>query len=299
VKAGQGRELEQVRLCRNGGLVGVEARLVGDSARAFCYYSTGFEFLAPESWSGEVRHRGVTAPLEPGAVLCARPGEVFAAQSVRQPGSRASLLIEERSFGEYLDEHGVRASELELVPQAPMSPALHAGLASVFRSFQAECSALEIQTALVEFFALAVPELCGRGALTQSSARGEPRAARRIRERLEQDQSETVDLAALAREVGLSRFATLRAFKRHYGLPPHAYRLSMRLGLARRALRRGLKPAEVAVLYGFVDQSHLTRHFKQRFGVTPAEYVRAGAPREAQRGTVLQRSSGPASVLLP
>lgn len=277
MKAAFGRDVEPVSLYRNGGLDGVEVRFVGDSARAFCYYSTGFEFLAPESWSGEVRHRGVTAPLEPGAVLCARPGEVFAAQRVRSPGSRASLLIEERSLAGYLDEHGVRESELELVPHASMSTALHAGLTQVFRAFRSECSLLEIQTALVEFFALAVPELSGNTGL-RAGRGGEPRTARRIRERLEQDQSESLDLAALAREVGLSRFGTLRAFKRHYGLPPHAFRLSMRLGLARQALRRGLKPAEVAVLYGFVDQSHLTRHFKQRFGVTPAEYVRAGAP---------------------
>ena len=277
MKAGFGRELERVSLYRNGGLAGVEARLVGDSARPFCYYSTGFEFLAPDSWSGEVRHRGATVPLEPGAVLCARPGEVFAAQRVRSPGSRASLLIEERSLAEYLGEHGVRESGLELVPQAPMSKALHAGLSQVFRAFRTTCTALEIQSALVEFFALAVPELCGGRATERPLASKEPRAARRIRERLEQDQSETIGLAELAREVGLSRFGTLRVFKRHYGVPPHAFRLSMRLGFARQALRRGVKPAAVAALYGFVDQSHLTRHFKHRFGVTPAEYGRAGA----------------------
>jgi len=77
--------------------------------------------------------------------------------------------------------------------------------------------------------------------------------------------------------VGLSRFQALRAFKRHYGMPPHAYQLRVRVGLAQRSLRAGGQPAQVAAEYGFVDQSHLTRHFKRLVGVTPAQYQRVGA----------------------
>ena len=122
-----------------------------------------------------------------------------------------------------------------------------------------------------------MPELFGRSA-RESAGASSAKVGERIRERLEADQSGQIDLATLAHEVGLSRFAALRAFKRQFGLPPHAYRLQMRLGLARKSLRRGLKPAEVAAEYGFVDQSHLTRHFRRLFGITPAEYARIGSP---------------------
>jgi AraC-like DNA-binding protein len=249
-------------------------RIFGDSDRTWSFYNTDFEFLAPSSWSGDVRHRGTTSLLEPGAVLCARPGEVVAARRIRLAGSRSSLFIEESSLASYLDEHRVRASALDLVPLAKMSERLDASLAEVFRAFRAECTALEIQAALVEFVARAVPELCRRG--TGAAGPGNANTAERIRERLEADQSELVDLATLAKEVGMSRFATLRAFKRHFGLPPHAYRMRLRLGLAQRSLRRGQKPAEVAAEFGFVDQSHLTRHFRRLFGITPAEYARLG-----------------------
>lgn len=275
IMAGQRGASEPVSFHRNNGIDGIEVRHFGDSAHPWSFYSTDFEFLAPESWSGEVRHRGTTRPLEPGALLCARPGEVFAARKVWLAGSRSSLSIDERSLAEYLNEQGLGAHELELLPRAEMSPALNATLTRVFRAFRAECSALEIQARLVEFFAQAVPELCGRDARALGHDAGTV-AAERIRERLDADQSETVDLATLAREVGMSRFATLRAFKRQFGLPPHAYRLRVRLGLARKSLRDGLKPAEVAAEYGFVDQSHLTRHFRRLFGITPAEYARLG-----------------------
>ncbi|HKO49526.1 MAG TPA: helix-turn-helix transcriptional regulator, partial [Polyangiaceae bacterium] len=81
----------------------------------------------------------------------------------------------------------------------------------------------------------------------------------------------------LAKQVGVSRFQALRTFKRRYGLPPHTYQLSVRLAFAQKALREGLQPADVAAQYGFFDQSHLTRHFKRLWGLTPAQYARLGS----------------------
>jgi AraC-like DNA-binding protein len=290
----QNKSEERVSFHRNGGVEGVEVRIFGDCGRTWSAYNADFEFLAPSSWSGEVRHRGATSLVEPGTVLCGRPGEVFAARKIWLPGSRASLSIEESSLGAYLAEHGARPGEL--LPRAEMSPQLNASLIAVFRAFRAECGALALQSALVEFFAQAVPELYGR-----PSEPGRPpatRAAERIRELLDADPTETVDLATLAREVGLSRFAALRAFKRQYGLPPHAYRMQVRLGLARKALRRGLKPAEIAAECGFFDQSHLTRHFRRLFGITPAEYARVGAQllESGNNAARVVVSAGPCSV---
>jgi AraC-like DNA-binding protein len=108
----------------------------------------------------------------------------------------------------------------------------------------------------------------------QSDATGA--AARRVHERLHSDASQRTDLATLAQLVGMSRFQALRVFKRHYGLPPQAYQLRLRLSLAQRALREGVPPARVAAEFGFTDQSHLTRHFKRALGITPAMYARAG-----------------------
>jgi AraC-like DNA-binding protein len=266
---------EKVSLHRNDGVAGVEVRVVGDSARGFSFYSTGFEFVAPSSWAGEVRHRGETVLLGPGSVLCVRPGDVFAVQRVRRPGSHASLLVEERSLAEFLDEPRAARVSRELLPQATMSTPLGASLDAVFQAFAGQASSLEIRTALAGFFCLAVPELLHPESATAKPC---PRTARKIRERLEQDPAESLDLGAVAAEVGLSRFEMWRAFKRQFGVPPHVYRMSIRLGLARRSLRRGLKPADVALEYGFFDQSHLTRHFKHRFGIAPAEYVRGKRP---------------------
>jgi AraC-like DNA-binding protein len=262
---------------RNRRISGVEVRTVHDSSQTWCCYSSDFEFLAPSSWHGEVRHRDRTSVLEPGRVLCLSPGDVYSSPVVGIAGSGSSLMLEPGVFAAYLDEHSVTPAKLESLSNTRLSPELERRLAEVFRTFHAECSALEIQSALVEYFAVAVPDLLGQPAESRRAARETRAVAERLREFLAQDLGEVVDLDALAREAGLSRFQTLRLFKRHFGLPPHAYHLCMRLGVAQRSLRSGLKPADVAAQCGFVDQSHLTRHFKRLYRVTPAEYARIGA----------------------
>jgi AraC-like DNA-binding protein len=277
--------VESVNFHRDGAVEGVEVRAVRRSACTWSSYSADYEFFAPSSWSGEVFHRRMTGILEPGGVLCARPGELVTARNVCRAGARCSLVVEERALVEFLDGFGWRAGRLEVVPRVRMSPELDASLARVFRRFRAGCSAMALEVALVEFFARAVPELFGLRSDEVAHAALPPQAAERMREVLEDDPAEAIDLATLAREVGLSRFGALRAFKRQFGLPPHAYQLSMRLGLARRSLRRGRKPAEVAAEYGFVDQSHFARHFRRLIGIAPAEYARIGsAKRSAARG---------------
>jgi len=81
----------------------------------------------------------------------------------------------------------------------------------------------------------------------------------------------------LARIAGLSRFHLWRAFRERYGLPPHAYRLQLRLAAAKRRLATGEAPAAVAAALRFADQSHLNKRFKGAYGITPGQFVAASA----------------------
>jgi len=80
-------------------------------------------------------------------------------------------------------------------------------------------------------------------------------------------------LADLAEVSGLGRFQLLRGFARATGLTPHAYIVQRRVELARRLISGGLTLAEAAATSGFSDQSHMTRAFAARFGVTPGAYA--------------------------
>ncbi|MET9885841.1 AraC family transcriptional regulator [Streptomyces sp. NPDC006430] len=98
--------------------------------------------------------------------------------------------------------------------------------------------------------------------------------AARARSVLEERLADPPSLEQLAAELGTSPFALLRAFREHYGMPPHTWLTDARVRQARRLLDAGTPPAEVAVAVGFTDQPHLNRHFTRIVGVPPGAYRR-------------------------
>ena len=77
---------------------------------------------------------------------------------------------------------------------------------------------------------------------------------------------------ALANVAGVSLAHFSRPFRNSLGVAPHRYLVQRRLDRARNPLRNNRHSiAEIASVTGFSDQSHLTRHFKRQFGVTPQE----------------------------
>jgi AraC-like DNA-binding protein len=97
-----------------------------------------------------------------------------------------------------------------------------------------------------------------------------PLAMLRVKAMIDDDVLDNPSLGDLAREAGLSRFQTLRAFARLTGFTPHAYLVEQRVRHARRQVIAGMRLADAAAASGFADQSHMTREFRRRYGVTPA-----------------------------
>lgn len=97
----------------------------------------------------------------------------------------------------------------------------------------------------------------------------------RALERIDDQPAEAVTLADLARETGLSRFQVLRGVARATGLTPHAYLMQRRVDLARRLIAAGTALAEAAAASGFADQSHMTRLFVRKYGLSPGVYAAA------------------------
>jgi len=262
---------------RRGELAGVEIRALKDSARTYYCYGTGFQFFAPLTWHGELWHRRRRVVIGPGMVLCTHPGEVLSVQRVTTSGAVNVLSIDPSVFQSYLAAHSLSANDLQLRGSTTMSRALEQSLLQVFRVVRPGPRSGEVRAAMAEFLELMVVDLLEPSSDATASVATAVRAAELVRQSVHCDVTATGELSALAHRANVSRFQALRKFKLRYGLPPHAYQLSVRVALAQKALREGQLPAEVAALYGFFDQSHLTRHFKRLLGVTPAQYARVGA----------------------
>jgi len=225
----------------------------------------------PITWRGEVWHQRRKAILEPGWVLAAHPGDVFASERVLQSGSWHSLTIDDDAVAKLGGEPAAwRRGRLR--PFSRLSPRLDSHLEAVVQSMRSAPMDVVLVN-LRSLLAVVASELVE----AETPGFCPPGLPSRAAERFACFRSAipgSVPVTELAIETGLSRFQAMRAFKRRFGLPPGAYQLRVRLGVAQKSLREGVSPADVAAELGFVDQSHFTRHFKRLVGVTPARYVR-------------------------
>ncbi|WP_043631342.1 AraC family transcriptional regulator [Desulfovibrio sp. TomC] len=103
-------------------------------------------------------------------------------------------------------------------------------------------------------------------------SRSEPRAVRLVLEILSARYAEDIQLEELAAATGLSPWHLARAVTRQTGLPPHAHLLEFRCRAARDRLAGPQRLADIAADVGFADQSHMTRVFRARFGLTPGAW---------------------------
>jgi len=113
-----------------------------------------------------------------------------------------------------------------------------------------------------------------RHASAQSSSIVADRRVRDAQTYLQAFSGRNVSLDELAREASLSASELCRRFTAAFGLSPHRYQLVLRLKTAKQLLLDGMTPSAAAAATGFADQSHLGRHFKAVFGVTPGAVAR-------------------------
>jgi AraC-like DNA-binding protein len=100
------------------------------------------------------------------------------------------------------------------------------------------------------------------------------RAVARARDFLAAEAHRTVASEELERVTGLDRFALARHFRAATGTSPHRYQIGRRLARAQKMIADGMALSEAAAATGFADQSHLTRHFAARFGLTPGRFAK-------------------------
>jgi len=85
---------------------------------------------------------------------------------------------------------------------------------------------------------------------------------------------EETSIDIVSESFGFSTGYLVRAFKRHFNMTPHAYRLNRRIQLGQQALKEGQTIADIAHTIGFSDQAHFQRVFKKRVAATPDQYRR-------------------------
>ena len=100
----------------------------------------------------------------------------------------------------------------------------------------------------------------------------------RARDLVDAHYAEPLDVAALAREAGLSRAHFSAEFRRAFGESPHAYLLTRRLERAAALLRTtDHSVADICMSVGLSSVGSFTTSFRRIFGLSPTAY-RASQP---------------------
>jgi len=101
------------------------------------------------------------------------------------------------------------------------------------------------------------------------------RAVEYIQDQLDAD----LTVSGIAQAVGMSPDHFTRLFKKSTGQSPHQYVVEARVRKAKELLTTGkFTISEAAYHVGFVDQSHLTRHFRRVFGLPPKRLLSRRRP---------------------
>ncbi|GAA3716729.1 helix-turn-helix transcriptional regulator [Microlunatus aurantiacus] len=96
---------------------------------------------------------------------------------------------------------------------------------------------------------------------------------RRVRDRIDREYAQPLDVEALARGVHLSAGHLSRQFKLAYGEPPYSYLMTRRIERAMALLRRGdLSVTEVCFEVGCSSLGSFTTRFTELVGVPPGTY---------------------------
>ncbi|MGE8065392.1 AraC family ligand binding domain-containing protein [Pseudomonas sp. NPDC089569] len=149
-------------------------------------------------------------------------------------------------------------------------PDLVNGFCQLHRLLETPSTALQQQTVWRELMLSLLQRHAG---VVQAGKPGkEHRAVTLAKELLHTQLAAPPSLEELATAVNLSPFHFARVFRRATGMPPHTWLMQQRIARARALLQGGCLPVEVAMQLGFADQSHLSRQFKQVYGVGPAAY---------------------------
>jgi AraC-like DNA-binding protein len=108
-------------------------------------------------------------------------------------------------------------------------------------------------------------------------------ALHRVRDILSSVPSSRHAMQELEREAGIDRWTLARQFRAAFGTSPTRFRTMRQLDEVRALVKGGVSLAEAAEEAGFADQCHMTRLFKQAYGLSPGKWATALSPRSAQQ----------------
>ena len=215
------------------------------------------------------RYRGSLRASQPGNVIVLHPDELHDGGAGTDEGLRYRMLYLEPS----LLRHGLGSDTASLpFVAAPVisDPQLAATLALVLAHLDQDVDPLQIDQFICD-----IAESLARHSKAPIKSIGLLAFDRmeRARQYLEDNFDRPVQSGELEDVTGFDRYRLIRQFRACFATTPYRYLMMRRLQKARTLITLRHPLVDIAGETGFADQSHLNRHFKRAFGVTPDRWA--------------------------
>lgn len=209
-----------------------------------------------------------------GQVFIVNPGEVHACCSGNAVPYDYAVISIKNTATAMLAFH----QEMQgVIPYFPHSAFFDEGLfnkISTFIHLSISCaSLLELQTVFLELIAHLVLSYGKEPASLVQNSTVNHTAITEVYQYIEHHCADEISLAQLSDRFHISSYHLTRSFTKQFGIPPHVCQTLFRIKQAKQLLAAGTPLADAAIATGFVDQSHLSRRFKEVVGMTPGRWL--------------------------
>lgn len=252
-----------------GGPERIEARFGGQAYAPHRHdtYAIGVTLTGVQTFS----YRGEVRNSLAGQTIVLHPDELHDGRAGAEGGFQYRML--------YIDPDAIRDAMPDAARSLPFikecisqDPALRAVAIAALQDIDCEKTELEWASDIADI-ALALARL-DPAAAPRRIGPADIEAVRRAKQAMMDslDQGRDLAMGDLESITGQSRFALARHFRAVSGISPHRWLVMRRLDRARAALQSGATLSAAAADAGFADQAHMTRHFKNAYGMTPGQW---------------------------
>lgn len=226
-------------------------------------YAIGFTLGGVQSFD----YRGAARHSQPGCTLVLHPDE--------QHDGRAGSEIGFRYRAAYVEPAMIQSA----LGGKPL-PFIGGGISTDSRLCKATkrlLADLDHPLELLEYqdavYDLAIALDMAAGQKQQTAINADYRATSRVQQYIADNLHQNITLDELEAVSGHDRWKLSRDFRTLYGTSPYRYLIMRRLDQARTLLLGGESMSTAAIACDFADQSHMIRHFKKTYGMTPKRWL--------------------------
>lgn len=213
------------------------------------------------------QYRGQERHSLPGATIVLHPDEAHDGQAGTADGFQYRMIYIEPALIQQI----LGGQPLPFIKDGiSTDPRLCAATHAVLQSMDSQIDSLAEDDAVFDL-AHALSAVAG---IADGKKSFDYQAAERAREFIHGALDRIVTLDEMAEYSGRDRWSLSRDFRLLFGTSPYRYLTMRRLDLVRALLTQGRSLVEAALIAGFVDQSHMTRHFGKTYGLSPLRWLK-------------------------